>query len=345
MQVKVALLEKCVLNLGKKVNADWHLASLSADTLIIEDTSNHNYYTAKHRKDVGGTVVIDNIKPLKIVENKKRASFNVSCQQLVNAISENNRNNMSVSWNKMAKQQFSGRTIPQNGIVRTHDGVLRMVNVASESIIDENIRPKLISAIVDGLTDDVVIEDGRPVSATFVGSKLKLPISEWLCRKSVARNMRRVAQEAYWAEGFQHRIRDIAKLVCEDKIVEAVDLAVKFLNTEQEFTLLNREQSQTLIENTLAATGCYNQKLCDDVASLFWRTNLRVNRDVIISEWTRTAKIAAHPTLLENVQILNNAKDFEPAFDRFITLVFNEAMGPKDVQVDAYSDIQDNEPC
>jgi hypothetical protein len=110
----------------------------------------------------------------------------------------------------------------------------------------------------------------------------------------------------------------------------------KLLAENQEFTALNREQTKRLVENTLATRACFNQQLCNDTATLFWRTNLKVNRDTIIKEWRATARKASHPTLLENVSILERSANFEAAYDKFINLVFNEAVGPRDVQIHAY---------
>jgi hypothetical protein len=63
---------------------------------------------------------------------------------------------------------------------------------------------------------------------------------------------------------------------------------------------------------------------------------LRVNRDSIIKEWRATAAKAQHPVLLENVSILEKAKDFESAYDKFLDFTFNEAMSPRDEEIKAY---------
>jgi hypothetical protein len=78
-------------------------------------------------------------------------------------------------------------------------------------------------------------------------------VTKWAARKLVARRMRDAAQNAYWSEGFQTRIYGLAKLVNEGKIEEAVKSISTFLDEMEEFTLLTRAQTQTLVENTLAA--------------------------------------------------------------------------------------------
>jgi hypothetical protein len=336
LQARVAHVEALVRDLGKRVGANWRLAALRNDSLFIEDIDSHDYYLAAQRREKGGRLVIENVRPIKIIENKKRSLFEQSCIQLIAAIEENDQKGMAVAYNKMIGQRFSARTIPLTGRVRTQDGVIRTVLVAQDELLGEDIRRRLVAAIIEGISDQVVVREGRVVSATFNDTNFKLPISEWTCRKAVARQMRQIAENAYWSKGFQDRTYAVARLINEDKVVDAVRLVSGFLAENQEFTLLNRKQLQLLIENAMATKAIFNQQLCNDTAQLFWRTNLKINRRSIIDEWRTTAKKAAQSTLLENVRKLEEAKNFEQAYETFINMVFNEAIGPREIQVDAY---------
>lgn len=335
VQAKVAAMEDRVAELGRQANSNWSLACLRGDHLFIEDVKSHDYYVADYHREKGGTIVIENIRPIKVVENKKKSLFEANCRQLIESLEENDQKGMAVSFNKMAGQRFSSRAIPFSGIVKTRDGKTHCVNVASESVIDEATRPKLIAALIEGMSDQVTVEGKMVTGGTFVGQKIRLPVTEWSCRKAVARQMRSVAQEAYWSPGFQDRAYNVAKLIYDDKVEEAVKSVTGFFVENQEFTLLNHDQLKTLVENALATKCCFNQQLCNDVATLFWRTNLKVNKRSIIDEWRETAKKAGHPVLLENVRILEETQNFEAAYDKFINLVFNEA-NPREVQADAY---------
>jgi hypothetical protein len=337
-QSKVALYESLIARLGQKVGAKWQLAALNEGNLFIEDTANGSYYIADHQHLRGGKVNITNIRPVKIVEGQKRSLFEQNCHGLVNAIEANDQRAMRTTFNNLAAQKFSPHTIPTSGVVRTRDGVVRKLRVESNSKgWTGSQKQKLVKALVESVSDSVVLESGRLVSATFNGDRRKkLPVSEWTCRKVVGTHMRESAKQAYKSDGFQKRIYQVAKLIYSDKIAEAVAGIKDFLTEQQEFCLLTRQECQTLVENTLAARAVMNQQLCNDTATLVYRTNLKVNRDSIVNEWRATAVKSQHPTLLENVTVLEKSKDFDGDYDKFLNMTFNEALSPRDEEVKAY---------
>lgn len=333
-QAKIAFFEDRLQKMGQSADKNWQLVALRDQDLFFEDRDNNQFYLADHSTD-HGKVNINNIRPVQIFEKEKREVFEDACGKLVDAIEENDQRGMQAMFNTMKKHRFSGRSIPHSGVIRCRDGVIRHVPVATESIIEQEARPKLIRAIVEGLQDRVIVENGAVVSANFNdGSPVKLPVTKWATRKLVAKRMRDTAANAFWSEGFQRRVAQTASLVAEGKIDEAVKFISPFLDEMEEFTLLNREQSQTLVENALATQAIFNQQLCDDTATLFYRTNLRVNRDKILSEWKNIARRTEHPVLAENVQVLRETKNFEAAYDRFLGLIF-EAISNREVAAEA----------
>jgi hypothetical protein len=337
-QSRVATYESLIQRLGQRVGAKWRLAALNDGNLFIEDTSNNSYYVADHQHLRGGKINITNVRPVKIAEGQKQSLFEQNCHGLINAIEANDQRAMRTTFNNLAAQKFSPRTIPTSGIVKTRDGIVRKLHVESVSNgLNESQKQKIVKALVESLSDSVVLESGRLVSATFNGDRRKkLPVSEWTCRKVVGTHMRESAKEAFKSDGFQKRIYQVAKLINSDKIAEAVAGIKDFLAEQQEFCLLTRKECQTLVENTLAARAVMNQQLCNDTATLFYRTNLKVNRDTIIKEWRATAVKSQHPTLLENITILEKSKDFDNDYDKFVNVTFNEAMSPRDEEVKAY---------
>jgi hypothetical protein len=337
-QSKVAMYESLVTKLGQRVGAKWRLAALNEGNLFIEDTNSGAYYAADHQHLRGGKVNITNIRPVKIVESQKQSLFEQDCHGLVNAIEANDQRAMRTTFNNLAAHKFSPHTIPPSGIIRTRDGVVRRLQVESHTQnLSSAHKQKLVKALVESLSDSVVLESGRVISASFNSERRqKLPVSEWTCRKVVGTHMRESAKQAYKSDGFQKRIYKIAQLVDGDKISEAVTGIKDFLAEQQEFCLLTRRECQTLVENTLAARAVMNQQLCNDVATLFYRTNLKVNRDTIVKEWRATAVKSQHPTLLENVTVLEKSKDFDGDYDKFLNMTFNEALSPRDEEVKAY---------
>jgi hypothetical protein len=337
-QSKVAMYESLVTQLGQRVGAKWRLAALNEGNLFIEDTSNGGYYAAIYQHLRGGKVNITNVRPIKIVEGQKQSLFEQDCHGLVNAIEANDQRAMRTTFNNLAAHKFSPRTLPSSGVIRTRDGVIRRLQVEAHLHgWDDTQKQKLVKALVESLSDSVVLENGRVISASFNSERRqKLPVSEWTCRKVVGTHMRESAKQAYKSDGFQKRIYKIAQLVDGDKISEAVAGIKDFLVEQQEFCLLTRQESKTLIENTLASRAVMNQQLCNDVATLFYRTNLKVNHDSIVKEWRATAVKSQHPTLLENVNVLEKTKDFDGDYDKFLNMTFNEALSPRDEEVKAY---------
>jgi hypothetical protein len=335
-QSKVSLFESLVKKLGEKAGAQWQLAALFADTLFIEDI-NGGYFAASHKRLKGGKIQITNIKPVKIVEEQKQTLFGQNCTALVEAIEKNDQRAMRTSYNNLAAQRFSPRTIPESGLVKTRDGIVRRLQVDTGEQITAEDRDKIVGALVESINDTIVLESGRVISATFgEDANKRIPISEWACRRVVGRHMRETAVNAYQSPGFQSRIYKVAKLINADQVKEAVESLKNFLTEQQEFCLLTRQETQSLVENTLAAKAVMNQQLCIDTATLFYRSNLRINRDSIIKEWRATAQKAQHPTLLENVIVLEQSKNFEGAYTTFLEMAFNEALSPRDEEVAAY---------
>ncbi len=333
-QAKVAFFEDRVREMGKSAGKQWRLAALKTNTLFIEDVGNTTYYIAKHTKDQGGVNITD-IRPIQVKEGDKREVFAESCLQLVNGIEENNQQLMHNSFNKMKSHKFSSRSVPYSGLVKCRDNVVRRINVVTDNSLTESARGRIVGLIIESLRDNVIVEDGHVTSARFNdGQPVKLPVTKWAARKLVAKQMRNAANEAYWSEGFQQRIKNTASLIAENKISQAVKSISPFLNEMEEFTLLTRNQIQTLVENAMAANAIFNQQLCDDAATLFYRTNLRVNKSKILAEWKRIANISEHAVLAENVHILSESKNFESAYSKFLELIF-EAISNREVAAEA----------
>ena len=335
-QSKVAAFEDRVQQMGKSAGKSWRLAALHSKQLYIEDTNSHQFLIAEHTREAHGKITISNIRPLEIVEEEKQSLFTETCEKLISAIEENNQKGMQVAFDRMKAQRFSGRAIPCSGAVRCRDNVLRYINIQPTNVsLEESIRSKLISVIVESLRDRVIVENGAVLSGTFSdGDPVTLPVTKWASRKLIAKRMMESAKNAYWSVGFQDRIYNVVAMIAEGKINDAVKYITPFLEEMEEFTLLKKSQVQTLIENTLASKAVFNQQLCDDTATLFFRTNMKLNRRKIIDEWKNIAKKSEHATLVENVQILENSKNFESAYQKFLGLVF-ETISNRDVAAEA----------
>ena len=334
-QARIVQYENAVKSLGARVKSDWRLAALNTDKLFIENVTTGEYLEATHARVKGGRISISDITPIKIVESKKQTTFESSCLSLINAIEENDSKGMRSAFNALAAQRFSPNSVPADGLVRTRDGEIRKLSVVREGF-DDKFKTKLVAALVESVTDTVVVEGTQIISATLSEVRRKLPISEWACRKVVGQKMRDAASNAYLSEGFQTRVKHIAGLVAEDRVQDAVKIAAKFLSQNQEFSLLTKAETTRLVENTMAAKAITNQRLCEDVATLMFRTSLHVNKKDIVKEWKTAASRSQHPALMENVTRLESAKNFEASYDNFLKRAFCESMSPRDEEITAY---------
>lgn len=344
-QSRIKFFEDKVAEMGRAANKHLKLAGLRfkqlnkdqqwSGDMFIEDVDTHDYFVADHRREKGGKICIENVRPIDIVEEEKQELFEQTCLQLIDALEANDQKAMGTAFGKMTAQRFSPRAVPPSGLVRTKDGQIRHVKIADGRAIGEGVRNRLVAAIVESLRDRVIVENGQIVSGHFNdGEEIELPITKWGVRKLCAKQMREAAEKAYLSAGFQDRMHALACAIYEDKIKEAVTDLTPFIKEHEEFTLLNRNQAKRLIENALAAKAVFNQQLCDHVATLFHRTNLKLNRETIIREWRGIAAKVEHPTLMENVHILESSKNFEEAYDKFLELLF-EAISNREVTASA----------
>ncbi len=334
-QAKITFFEDRVKQMGKSAGKNWRLAALHAKNLYIEDIDTNSYYIANHQRS-NGKVAISNIRALEIIEEEKKGLFGDTCHKLVDAISENDQRGMQAAFDRMKAQRFSGRAVPFSGAVKCRDGVLRKVNIRQSGVtLEDNTKGKLVAAIVESLRDNVIVENGEIVAGLFDdGQPVNLPVTKWASRKLVARRMLEAAQNAYWSDGFQTRIANVAGHIAEGRIGDAVKYISPFLEEMEEFTLLNRAQVQTLVENALAAKAIFNQQLCNDTATLMFRTNMKLSRGKIVAEWKNIANKSENSVLAENVRTLERSNNFESTYQKFLSMIF-ETISNREVAAEA----------
>jgi len=321
-QSKVVFFENVVRRLGQEAKKNFRLVALQPTSLMFEDAGTHDYYVGDIKKE-GVRYTIDNIKKINVVEEKKADLFEKNCNDLVNAISEQDFKNAEKAFTKIELQRFRSRVIPESGYVMTRDGEVRKINVNRGTVKENNI-PLIVKAFADAVTDSVEISEGQVVRGTFSDEQFVIPVDEFTRRRVVARKMRQVAESAHHSPSFQKLVSNVAALVSEQKVAEAVEMAAKFLKEEQEFCLLNASGMHKLVESALAAQMEFNSFLVNDVALLMHKTNLKVNRDTIVECWSKTAQKAQNAELLSKTKNLSESENFASDYEVFLESVFNE---------------------
>ena len=332
---QIVLFEERIRAMGQQAGSNWHLVSLDNKSLVFEDIDSHKYFTADIARLSRGRVKIDKVQEVRVVESKKEESFQKNLKELIDNISEDNSRQADSIFNRIAAQRFRSKVIPESNRVTTRDGITRHVNVA-RTIISDSLKPRIIRAVCEALTDSIRTKRGRVVEATFADRDFEFPISELTRRRVVARKMKQIAGNAYLSEGFQSRIQHICSLVCKKEIKEAVKIAAEFLVEEQEFSLLNLTETRELIGFTLAAQGILNEDLSKDVGLLFYSTNCKINRETIINDWKETARMTEYSPLVENVRRLEGSENFDKDYQSFLRMVFKEDMTTKQAKAKMY---------
>ena len=323
-QSQVHFFEERVAKLGESHGAKWKLASLNNGRLVIEDVGTGDYYTAEYARQKGGNTTISGIKRVEIKDDEKNSIFESSCRNLVDAIESGNAKDVESAFGKISAQRFRGKAVPNSGLVRTRDGVVRHISVRKD-VMSEERQADLARRIVDLVSDKVSIREGK-LEGNFNDKPFKLPVSELTSRRVVAKQMQRVATNAYYSPNFQQLVESVAGLICKDDLTKAVDQAGRFLKEHQEFSLLNYDETREVIGNTLATRGVFNENLINDTTDLFRKVNLSINKNDIVDSWRKTAKKADHPVMLENVKLMEESADFPKAYDEFLSTIF-EAVG------------------
>lgn len=322
-QSQVTFFENAVRKLGEKRGADWDLTALLNGKLVIEDKKTGEYMVAEHARQKGGRIVISNVQKIDIHEGKKGEIFESSCRELIDAIETGDSKRIDTAFNKISASRFRSTVIPESGMVRTKDGVIRRINL-NES---DNRGVELGKQILDALTDQITLNEDGQISGTFVEDlQIEFPSTRLIGRKLVAHHMRERALNSYWSDNFQSLVESIAGYISNNKLVDAVQHVGGFLRENQEFSLLTREQLNETIGNALAAKGILNEELVDDTTTLFYKTGLKVNKEDIVDAWQKTATLTEDPIILEHAKALTEADDFANSYEKFLYTFF-EATG------------------
>jgi len=334
---KIKFFEEAVSRLGKTANKQLRLTALDANSLMYEDTEKNRFYLADIKKASHGRVQLENIRPVNVIEEDKASQYKKNVRDLVDSVCESKLTAADKIFNKIESQRFRAKVVPTNGWMTLRDGKARHISVSSR-IVQEDHQANIIRLFSEAVRDNVEMDKGRIIRGTLSDSQQKfiIPINEYTRRRLIAHKMRDAAENAYKSQNFQDLVLECAALVCEGKVGDACRISAKFLKEAQEFSLLTNKQLRKLVENTLATRAQFNSELAKDVSTLFYKTNLKVNRGSIVEAWTKMAQKAEHAGLLTNTTVLAESDTFNKDYDRFLGLVFNEEMDIQTARAKAY---------
>lgn len=327
---QIKFFKESVEKLGAQNGSNWRLAATTNGRIFIEDVDTGEYLVADYSRQKGGRITVNNVRKVAVTEGEKNQHFEAAVTDLVESIQKNDPKALEGAYGRIVASRFRSKAVPNSGLVRTGDGVVRHVSVRAD-VMSEEVQDALVTTIVEELSDQVTITEGG-ISGTFSREPFRLPVSPLMERRVVAWHARESARNAYWHASFQTLVESVAGQICNgtDGVRKAIPAVASYLQEQQEFNLLTRNQMEEVVGNALAAKGVFNETLAKDTATLLYKTGLKVNRADIVNAWRLTAKKADHPVMLENVSELEKASeaDFGPIHDRFLNEVFmSEAVG------------------
>jgi len=323
-QGRIAFFNEAVRKLGEEDGSLYRLTALGTANLIYDDVHTHQYYVAHiGRLGKSNRFKIHNVREIEITESEKPKLFGKNCLDLVEAICEDNHKEAQKVWNLLHRQRFRGCVIPESGMVTSKDGIAHHITTKTADKLDTS---GLADAIATNLTDRVDLHEGQIYCGVFneSGDDVVLPVTELTIKKTIARDLKRVAMEAVQSESFQRLVKSIAGRVAKKQLPESVEIAAKFLNEQQEFSSLTYPEFKTLVEDTLATQLVLNPFIAEDTAKLMYQTNIRVNRQSILEAWRNAALQTSSSEFLYNVEILSESKDFGTAYSQFLENLLNE---------------------
>lgn len=322
-QSQAASVGRFVRRMGDNVGKKYNLVALHKDSLMYEDVDNRSYYIADYKHGKNNRIKISNIKQVNINESKKEHVFSSACNELVDAICEDDQKTADIAYKKLEGCRFRPTVASEDGYVTTKDGIRRKIYETDQS---QEKRQKIVETVNRCMRKDSVLsEDGNPVYAVLDedGNKV-LPITETIRRKSLARNMKVVAESAYKSPKFQKLVRNVAAMISEDNLREAIVESAKFLKEYQEFCMLTLNEMTDLVSKALATQNIYNHLLVEDASLLMYKSNLKVNHKDIVEAWENVAKLASDSVMLEDVQKISEAGDFETTYGDFLASLLKE---------------------
>lgn len=322
-QSKVVFFEGLVKKLGDKKSKNYRLSSLNEGSLIFEDVDSSSYFAADVSKKDRKRVEINNIRPIKIVEDEKPKSFNKHCFNLVECLSNDDFKGADKAFRIIESQRFRSSVIPKTGWVTTKDRVARYVPMESKGLDIDIISETLARTVSDFLELDESTNTIRGV-LPGTGEELVIPMSKMMERRRVASHMKSVAENAWRSDKFNSLIENVAGLVSKDMIKEAIQRVAGFLKENQEFSMLSEDETKQLVENSLSAVGEFNSILSENVGTLLYRVNAKVNRHDIVEAWEKTAMIAESAELLHRAKVLQQSKTFTEDYNEFLGKLFTE---------------------
>ena len=253
-QSKIHFFENRVRQMGEKVGKNYRLTSLDVDHLVFEDRNSGTFYWADIKRTNGSVskVEILNVKPIKIVEEKKSVDFDKNVLALVESLARGNVNEADKAFNLIERQRFRSTVIPESGVVVTRDGVVRKVSVEHDALPVDVVNG-IAEAFTRAVSDNVEVTEGRVVRGTFVenDTQFVIPINEMTRRRMVARDLKEHAVNAWQSPTFCKMIGKIGGLVSEGRLADAVTIIRTFFGKEQEFTTLTESEMRMLVENAL----------------------------------------------------------------------------------------------
>lgn len=318
----------CVNKAGEACGRVWNLVALNGNEILFEDVNSDQLFMANYI--IKPEPKLNDIKPIEIVDEEKSDSFFDTCKILVESIESDNKKAIASAFNRMSLQRFTSKIIPESRQIKCKDGEIYKLPVSESRIFTSDDIKKIVAESKTHYTSGIILSEGKIVAYNSSNDKPK--INAWIPRRAATRSMKNVALNAYNDPKFRSTIVESANLLAEGQIEEAAKNIGRLFQVDEEYTLLTESEMNSVVKNSLATAAIFNDKLASDLSTMAHKLNLKLNKKAFITEWKKIAKAAGSSILLENVNKLASAPNFERAHGKFMAAIL-ETAGGRDTQI------------
>lgn len=279
--------------IGDEIDKNYQLTSISGNNIIFEDIDENIYYQGKIYKSNNGSITeIKDITELEIYDENRDKLIKESYSEIIEGIVENDYKKSNKAFDKLKMFKFRSTTIPPMGRVLCRDGEIHKIIITEQF----NINTTLLKECFENLINDKIVknEDGNISKIILTENKEIIDILKNIPTKEIMEAKIAVERErvkrSYKNKKFVNTVFEIARLINEDKLEDAVFKSSEYLSDEQTILLLTESELTDTVEYALSCKGVFNPNIGSHVAEVLYETALNVNKSDTLEFWVNVER-------------------------------------------------------
>lgn len=277
-----------IKSIGEKTNRNLELTTVNGSTIIFEDIDKNAYYQGKiYRAESGSISEIKDIEKLEIYDEHRGKLLSEAYDNLIEGISKDDYKQANNAFNKLKVFKFRNSVTPNNGNVICKDGEIHKITINEQFNINAHVLKETFEQFIE---DKAFKDEDDEISSIVLAEDIelketlkKVPSKE-IMEVKIALERERM-KKAYQTPEFVNLIFEVAKLINEDKLEEAIIKTSSYISEEQTLLLLTESELIDTIGYALATKGVFNDTIGYHVANVISETGLQTNKKDMIDFW------------------------------------------------------------